>query len=65
MFLQYDFCAFEMLLRPLSNTDLFGLKVYWLSHARNYRNQAGRSVVDLIDKSLSEDIELWNQLCRL
>ena len=66
MYLPYDFCAFDMLLRNLPNSVPYLVeKVYWLLHARNCRNQAGRSVVDLIDTSLSEDIELWNQLCRL
>ena len=29
------------------------------------RNQVGRSIFDLTNITLSEDIELWSQLCRL
>ena len=37
-------------------------------HTRNCRNQAGRSFINLIGTTISEDpeqAELWNQLCRL
>ena len=34
-------------------------------HARNCRNQAGKAVIDLVDITLSEYTELWNQLCGL
>ena len=34
-------------------------------HARNFRNEAGRSFTNLTGTTISEYPELWNQLCRL
>ena len=54
MSLPNDLCALDMLIRAASNSlALFG------------RNQVGRSVIDLLSTTLSEDTELRNQLCRL
>ena len=68
MFLPYDFCAFDMLLGPLSNSDLFGWKSILAFTCQELSKPSGHvlmSVIDLTDTSSSEDTEIWNQLCRL
>ena len=59
-------CVAHKLIMPHSKSgSYFVKKRKWLVHTRNFRNQAGRSFIDLTGTTLIEDPGHCTQLCRL